>query len=115
MHVPNPLGRLPLVLRDSSIENPRNGELLLNYTDLDLVYVDKSGNKKRLAESIYQQIISTKMENSKIIVSHSADDTSTEEPVIPDVGDRTFNAWYMNITKREVRSSDEDETSSETV
>ena len=111
MHVPNPLGRLPLTLRDSSIENPRKGELLLNYTNLDLIYTDKSGNKKRLAESIYQQIIAAKIENNKIIISHIPEDTSTEEPVIPDVGDRTFNAWYMNITKREVRSSDEDETS----
>lgn len=111
MHVPNPLGRLPLVLRESTIENPRNGELLLNYTDLDLIYVDKSGNKKRLADTIYKQIIETKIENSKILITHTAEDTSTDEPVIPDIGDRKMNTWYMNINKREVRSSDETDES----
>lgn len=107
MHVPNPLGGLPLVLRDSEVENPRKGELLLNYTTLDLITVNKkTGNKVRLADSIYQQIIATRLENSKIEITHTDTVEGAEEKTLPDVSDRKMNTWYMNITKRTVNVSE---------
>lgn len=109
MHVPNPLGGIPLILRDADTKNPRNGELLLDYTNADLYYVDrKTGVKSKLAESIYQKIIDSKLENAHIEIVSS--DSSGEEPTIPDVTDRVMNTWYMNITKR---SEVEEEQSSE--
>lgn len=101
MHVPNPLGGIHLILRDHEEKNPRKGELLLNYTNLDLITVNKkTGNKVRLADVIYQQIIATRLENSKIEITHTDTVEGTEEKVLPDVSDRKMNTWYMNITKR---------------
>ena len=54
MHVPNPLGGLPLILRDVNTTNPRRGELLFDYTNADLYYINKeTGKKTRLADSIF--------------------------------------------------------------
>ena len=104
MHVPNPLGGLPLILRDVNTTNPRRGELLFDYTNADLYYINKeTGKKTRLADSIYQKIIASKLENSKIEVAHSDSHESAEDPAIPEVADRRMNTWYMNITKREAK------------
>lgn len=112
MHVPNPLGGLPLVLRDVNTPNPRMGELLLDYTNADLYYINKeTGKKTRLADSIYQKIIASKLENSRIEVAHSDSPESTEDPVIPEVANRRMNTWYMNVTKREARASETGEAS----
>ena len=112
MHVPNPLGGLPLILRDVNITNPRRGELLFDYTNADLYYINKeTGKKTRLADSIYQKIIASKLENSRIEVAHSDSPESAEDPAIPEVADRRMNTWYMNITKREARADDASESS----
>ena len=112
MHVPNPLGGLPLILRDVNTTNPRRGELLFDYTNADLYYVNKeTGKKTRLADSIYQKIIASKLENSRIEVAHSDSPESAEDPTIPEVADRRMNTWYMNITKREVRADEASESS----
>lgn len=112
MHVPNPLGGLPLVLRDVNTANPRKGELLFDYTSADLYYVNKkTGKKTRLADSIYQKIIASKLENSRIEVAHSDSPESAEDPVIPEVTDRRMNTWYMNITKREAKVDEASEAS----
>ena len=104
MHVPNPLGGLPLILRDANTTNPRRGELLFDYTNADLYYINKeTGKKTRLADSIYQKIIASKLENSRIEVAHSDSHESAEDPAIPEVADRRMNTWYMNITKREAK------------
>ena len=112
MHVPNPLGGLPLILRDVNTTNPRSGELLFDYTNADLYYVNKeTGKKTRLADSIYQKIIASKLENSRIEVAHSDSPESAEDPTIPEVADRRMNTWYMNITKREARADEASESS----
>ena len=112
MHVPNPLGGLPLILRDVNTTNPRRGELLFDYTNADLYYVNKeTGKKTRLADSIYQKIIALKLENSRIEVAHSDSHESAEDPAIPEVADRRMNTWYMNITKREARAGKTSESS----
>ena len=67
MHVPNPLGGLPLILRDVNTTNPRRGELLFDYTNADLYYIKKeTGNNTRPAGSLYQKISGSKLENSRI-------------------------------------------------
>ena len=112
MHVPNPLGGLPLILRDVNTTNPRRGELLFDYTNTDLYYINKeTGKKTRLADSIYQKIIASKLENSRIEVAHSDSHESAEDPAIPEVADRRMNTWYMNITKREARDDEASESS----
>ena len=112
MHVPNPLGGLPLILRDVNTTNPRRGELLFDYTNADLYYVNKeTGKKTRLADSIYQKIIASKLENSRIEVAHSDSHESAEDPAIPEVADRRMNTWYINITKRESRADETSEAS----
>ena len=112
MHVPNPLGGLPLILRDVNTTNPRRGELLFDYTNADLYYVNKeTGKKTRLADSIYQKIIASKLENSRIEVAHSDSHESAEDPAILEVADRRMNTWYMNITKREARADEASESS----
>lgn len=103
MHVPNPLGGIPLILRDTNTKNPRDGELLLDYNNADLYYVNKrTGLKSKLADSIYKKIIASKLENSTIEIVHSdSPEVEVEDPIIPDVTDRAMNTWYMNIIKRE--------------
>lgn len=89
MHIPNPLGGYPLVLRDSSEERCRKGELLYDYNNNDLYYVNKqSGEKNLLAKDIYNKIIATRLENSYIEIIDSSN-----------LGERTMNHWFMNITK----------------
>ena len=39
MHVPNPLGSYPLVLRSKDAVNPRNNELMYDYVSNDLYFV----------------------------------------------------------------------------
>ena len=112
MHVPNPLGGLPLILRDVNTTNPRMGELLFDYTNTDLYYINKeTGKKTRLADSIYQKIIASKLENSRIEVAHSDSHESAEDPAISEVAYRRMNTWYMNITKREARADEASESS----
>ena len=110
MHVPNPLGGIPLILRDINTTNPRRGELLLDYSKADLYYIDKeSGNKIRVADAIYQQLIAAKLENSKIEIVHSDSSESAVEPIVPEVADRKYNTWYFNITNRTERDTEESE------
>ena len=40
MHLPT-LGSYPLTLRDFDINNPRKGELLLDYTNYELYYINR--------------------------------------------------------------------------
>ena len=104
MHVPNPLGGIPLILRDINVTNPRRGELLLDYTKADLYYVNKeSGKKIRLADSIYQQLVAAKLENTKIEIVHSDSSESATEPVVPEVADRKPNTFYINVIRRSER------------
>ena len=49
MHVPNPLGSYPLVLRSKDAVNPRNNELMYDYVSNDLYFVN-NGKKDKLAK-----------------------------------------------------------------
>ena len=103
MHVPNPLGSYTLTLRSSDISNPRNGELLFDYTNYDIYYIDKeTGVKSNLAKDIYDKIIASKLANTYIQVCKS-DDEGTE-PDLPNINDRVPNTFYYTITSREVNT-----------
>ena len=102
MHVPNPLGGLPLVLRDvNKTSNPRRGELLIDYAKADIYYINKeTGKKTRLADIIYQKLINAKLENSRIRITHTDVDSTATEPITPEVKDREQITWYMSIYRR---------------
>ena len=63
----------------------------------------ESGKKIRLADSIYQQLVAAKLENTKIEIVHSDSSESATEPVVPEVADRKPNTFYINIIKRSER------------
>lgn len=97
MHVPNPLGSYPLVLRSKDSVNPRNNELMYDYVSNDLYFVN-NGKKDKLAKDIYDKIVKSKIENANIIVCKS-DDEGTESTA-PDIKNREMNYWYINIQSR---------------
>lgn len=100
MHVPNPLGGVPLILRPSSVVNPLNGELLMDYENNDLLYVNKeTGKISSIAENIYKSIILANLANSTIKICKESG-SSGEEEELPDVSERDMNTWYFTITAR---------------
>lgn len=100
MHVPNPLGSYPLTLRNSNTSNPRRGELLFDYENYDIYYIDKNtGIKSNLAKDIYDKIIASKLENTHILLCQT-DGEGTEDD-LPYISDRKPNTFYYNIYKRE--------------
>ena len=99
MHVPDPLGRFPMVLRSSDVANARNGELLMDYTKEYLYYVDKhTGEKIGVADSIYKKIVNARLQNSRIFVTQ--EDQQGTEPETPAVEDRKMNEFYFSIKNR---------------
>lgn len=99
MHVPDPFGRFPMILRSSDAANPRNGELMMDYTKEYLYYIDReTGEKIGVADSIYKKIIASRLQNSRIFVTRE-DDQGTE-PETPAVEDREMNEFYFSISNR---------------
>lgn len=110
MHVPNPLGGIPLVLRDYDVSNPHRGELLLDYTKDDLYYIDKNtGLRVNVAEDIYKRIIEARLENPKINITKASAEVEGDEEIAPDIENRPMNNFYMNIQKRTERSEENPE------
>lgn len=97
MHVPNPMGSYPLVLRSKDAPSPRNGELMFDYITNDLYFVN-NGKVENAAKTIYDKIIRSKLENVKIQICK--DDKTGSEANTPAVADRSMNNWYMNIQNR---------------
>ena len=98
MQVPNPLGGYPLTLREDRITEGRLGELLFDYTENKIYYIDlHDGTHIDIAKSIYDKIIVARLENNKIFINKESDIVSSEEDIIPEPKDRPFNSWYMNI------------------
>ncbi len=97
MHVPKPLGGYPLVLRDETASKPRNNELMFDYTTNDLYFVENN-NPVKLARSIYDKIIKSKLENVTVNICKS--DKEGSEPAAPAIDQRKMNNWYMNIQSR---------------
>lgn len=110
MHVPNPLGGYPLILRPSDVPNPRNGELLMDYENNDLIYVNReTGNKSSIAMDIYNKIIASRLENSHIKICKN-NTSSGEEEDIPNIEDRKMNTMYICIESRsEIIGNNEEE------
>ena len=79
MHLPE-LGSYPLTLRDFEVNNPRRGELLLDYINYKLYYINRhTGERMSIAQDIYQKIIKAKLQNTNIAIY---DNTSHPSPVI---------------------------------
>ena len=79
MHLPE-LGSYPLTLRDFEVNNSRKGELLLDYTNYELYYINRNtGERVSMAQDIYQRILRAKMQNTNII---RYDNTEHPSPVI---------------------------------
>lgn len=97
MHVPNPLGSYPLILRSKDAVNPRNNELMYDYVSNDLYFIN-NGKKGKLAKDIYDKMIKSKLENVNIVICKSDKDGTESE--IPDITKRGINYWYMNIQSR---------------
>lgn len=94
MHVPNPLGRYTLVLRDKDAKSPRNYELMFDYNSNDLYFIKDNASQK-MAKSIFDKIVRSKLENTFInIYTNDETDPST---IIPEPVNRKINNWYMNI------------------
>lgn len=80
MHIPSPLGSYPLTLRDYNVSNPRDGELLLDYENSDLYYINRADHTKvRMADEIYRRIIEAKLQNAKFIIYNK--DKEKKSPV----------------------------------
>ena len=108
MHKSDPLGGIPLILRDSDTPNPRKGELLCDYENDDLVYVNKqSGEKKSITEDIIETIIDEKIGESTINITKNSDDIEGDEDIIPSIEDRKMNHWFFNILERSERPEDD--------
>ena len=97
MHVPKPLGGYTLVLRDKTASKPRKNELMFDYTTNDLYFVENN-NPVKLARSIYDKIIKSKLENVTVNICKSDEEGS--ESVAPAIDQRKMNNWYMNIQSR---------------
>lgn len=79
MHLPE-LGSYPLTLRDFEVNNPRRGELLLDYTNFELYYINRNtGERVSMAQDIYQRILRARMQNTNII---RYDNTEHPSPVV---------------------------------
>ena len=100
MHIPNPLGSYALILRDESVSNPRRGELLLDYENYDIYYINKdSAEKMNLAKIIYDKIIAAKLQNTHLQICKDPE-ISGEEPDLPEIVDRDPNTFYYTILSR---------------
>jgi len=92
MYVPNPLGRCPLVLRDSNIDNYKNGELLIDYDKYDIYYINyQTGEKVSITRDIYNKIVDAIAQNTKFIVQENEID-----PL-----ERKVNKFYFMIKNKE--------------
>ena len=79
MHLPE-LGSYPLTLRDYEVNNPRPGELLLDYTNFELYYINRNtGERVSMAQDIYQRILNARMQNTNIV---RYDNTEHPTPVV---------------------------------
>lgn len=96
MHRPNPFGKYPLVLRDKNTILKRPGELLYDYNEDQIYYVDKhSSEMNNIAKLIYDKIIKAKLENTKIESVKESNQVPGDEDIVPDIQNRKFNTWYM--------------------
>ena len=108
MQVPNPLGGYPLTLREDKTTEGRPGELLFDYIDNKIYYIDIHDNTHvELAKRIYDKIIAARLENNKIFIRKESNLILSEEPMIPEPVNRPFNSWYMNIYQRIPMDPDE--------
>lgn len=97
MHLPNPLGSYPMVLRDYKTHNPIKGELLLDYTKYDLYYCSRTtGKLESVTNGVYNTVIEQKTIATPTVVKDLTIDTDyrarNDEYVYPERKDRVYNS-----------------------
>ena len=95
MHIPNPMGSFPLTLRDSNTSSPKPHELLLDYSDANLYFIDGFGEKKLVAQEIYDRIVASSMQNTTVEIY----DEENNPNLVPLVSNRNPNHYYFIITE----------------
>lgn len=107
-HKPKPYGTFPLILRDFRVSNPQRGELLFDYDNNQLYFCKfTTGELMSAAREIYEQILSYKVKNTKIIpydfdkeVPEDADKEEIKQIIAPPIKDREYNGFYFLIVRR---------------
>lgn len=89
MHKPVPYGTYPLVLRNYNTPNPRSGELLFNYEDMNLYVCNRANNNKitPVSKLIYDKSLNAAMDNANIIYA--------TERMVDNIPDRGINSFYL--------------------
>lgn len=108
-HVPDPLGSYPMVLRDYMVPNARKGELLLNYENYDLYYVNyQTGVKISMAQDIYDRIMMAKLQNTyfNLCDADKEDPVPGRNEIWPPVAERKYNQFYYVIRSRAANTTE---------
>ena len=89
MHKPVPYGTYPLVLRNYNTPNPRSGELLFNYEDMNLYVCNRANNNKitPVSKLIYDKSLNAAMDNANIVYA--------TERTVDNIPDRGINSFYL--------------------
>lgn len=95
MYFPDPTYKYPLELRNHTVRNPRDGELLLDYINWDLYYKRKNDSIISVAEDIFKRIVNAKAQNTHLRVEQK----SNETPIL----DRKCNTIYFEIEHAEIK------------
>lgn len=110
-HVPNPLGSFPMVLRDvDTVENPRRGELLLDYTNYELYYVRyNTGEIVSMSRDIYERILDARLQNNQFVIADADKQTPVpgEDESWPYIPGRRFNAFFYVVRSRSTSTADD--------
>lgn len=116
-HVPNPLGSFPMVLRDvNKIQNPRRGELLLDYSNYELWYCKyNTGQVVSMSRDIYDRILAARLQNNDIVIADADKQTPVpgEDEVWPPSSSRKINAFYYIVRSRSSSVADDGNTDEE--
>ena len=110
-HLPERFGTYPLVLRDYRVDNLQLGEILMDYSNFELYYVQRdTGELVSIARVIYDYILKLRTENTFVDV---IDADKLDPPQItlddeyPKIQDRKYNHLYY-IVKRRIEQSVDD-------
>lgn len=99
MHLPT-LGSYPLTLRDFDINNPRRGELLLDYTNYELYYINRNtGERVSVAQDIYQRILRARMQNTNFVRYNNTEHSSPVSNQNLDIQNATISGTTVKLAE----------------
>ncbi|MBR1987803.1 MAG: hypothetical protein IKA36_02060 [Clostridia bacterium] len=109
-HLPESLGRYPLVLRSFDVKDLKIGEILMDYNNYELHYVRRdTGELISVARDIFNYIMALRTQNTfvDVIDADTLDTPVSKETVYPAISDRRYNHMYFVIKKRVVQVVDD--------